>query len=175
MVFNFSLTQELSLFFECQRDSFVSAIFPSSPKAIHIFRQGSRNSRCSERLPHQQIIYWHSARKEKMTVFFFLKHGGWDTSLDSKSENKYRSDLYFGDSRVCLFFVCNHTSASDNFICLSSHSKILAESFQFDWIENIFYKLEKYIQPDCMTTNQNTTHRIMEKITFSIFQNENLN
>ena len=26
-----------------------------------------------------------------------------------------------------------------------------------------------------MTTNQNTTHRIMEKITFSIFQNENLN
>ena len=113
--------------------------------------------------------------KKKWQCSFFLKHCGWDTSLDSKSENKYRSDLYFGDSRVCLFFVCNHTSASDNFICLSSHSKILAESFQFDWIENIFYKLEKYIQPDCMTTNQNTAHRIMEKITFSIFQNENLN
>ena len=120
-------------------------------------------------------ILTFSQKRKNDSVLFFLKHGGWDTSLDSKSENKYRSDLYFGDSRVCLFFVCNHTSASDNFICLSSHSKILAESFQFDWIENIFYKLEKYIQPDCMTTNQNTTHRIMEKITFSIFQNENLN
>ena len=52
------------------------------------------------------------------------------------------------------FFVCNHTSASGNFICLSSHGKILAESFQFDWKENIFYKLERYIQPDCITTNQ---------------------
>ena len=174
MVFNFSLTQELSLFFECQRDSFVSAIFPSSPKAIHIFRQGSRNSRCSLAVSANYILTFSQKRKKWQCSFFF-KHGGWDTSLDSKSENKYRSDLYFGDSRVCLFFVCNHTSASDNFICLSSHSKILAESFQFDWIENIFYKLEKYIQPDCMTTNQNTAHRIMEKITFSIFQNENLN
>ena len=52
------------------------------------------------------------------------------------------------------FFVCNHTSTSGNFICLSCHGKILAESFQFDWKENIFYKLEKYIQPDCMTTNR---------------------
>ena len=134
--------------------------------------------------------------KRKPTVFFF-ETNGWDTSLDSKSENKYPSD----SSRACLFFVCNNTSASGNFICLSSHGKILAESFQFDWKENIFYKLEKYIQPDCMTTNQpshlnriikvpwsdpekssftqlkpeNTTRRIMEKITFSIFQNENLN
>ena len=87
--------------------------------------------------------------KRKPTVFFF-ETNGWDTSLDSKSENKYRSD----SSRACLFFVCNNTSASGNFICLSSHGKILAESFQFDWKENIFYKLEKYVQPDCMTTNQ---------------------
>ena len=36
------------------------------------------------------------------------------------------------------FFVCNHTSASGNFNCLSSHGKMLAESFQFDWKENIF-------------------------------------
>ena len=34
------------------------------------------------------------------------------------------------------------------------HGKILAESFQFDWKESIFYKLDKYIQPDCITTNQ---------------------
>ena len=34
------------------------------------------------------------------------------------------------------------------------HGKILAESFQFDWKENTFYKLDKYIQPDCITTNQ---------------------
>ena len=40
--------------------------------------------------------------KRKPTVFFF-ETNGWDTSLDSKSENKYRSDLYFGDSRASLF------------------------------------------------------------------------
>ena len=78
--------------------------------------------------------------KRKPTVFFF-ETNGWDTSLDSKSENKYRSD----SSRACLFFVCNNTSASGNFICLSSHGKILAESFQFDWKENIFYKLQRNI------------------------------
>ena len=46
------------------------------------------------------------------------------------------------------------TNASKFILCLTSHGKILAERFQFDWNENIFYKTEKYIQPDCMTTNQ---------------------
>ena len=137
--------------FYCQRDSFVFGFFPSSPKSVHIFRQGGRNSRCSDRSQYQQIIYWHSARKEKTNRVLFLKHG-WDTSLDSKSENKYRSDLYFGDSRACLFLSAIKP-AQAAILCLSSHGKILAESFQFDWKENIFYKLEKYIQPDCMMIN----------------------
>ena len=95
------------------------------------------------------------------------------------------------------FFVCNHTSASNNFICLSSLGKILAESFQFDWKENIFYKLEKYIQPDCITTTQpsetellkchdrekrsftqlkpeSTTRRITEKIYLQHFSKQKL-
>ena len=75
MVFNFSLTQELSLFFECQRDSFVSAIFPSSPKAIHIFRQGSRNSRCSLAVSANYILTFSQKRKND-SVLFFLNTAG---------------------------------------------------------------------------------------------------
>ena len=153
MVFNFSLTQKLSPFFLLPEGQLCFWNFSFLTESVPYISQGSRNSRCSKRLQYQQIIHWYSARKEKTDPVLSLKHG-WDTSLDSKSENKYRSDLYFGDSRACLFFVCNYTRASGNFICLSSHGKILAESFQFDWKENIFYKLEIYVQPDCMMTNQ---------------------
>ena len=111
-----------------------------------------RNSPCSERLQYQQIICWHSARKEKTDRVAFLKYR-WDTSVDLKSENKYQSDLYFGDSRAYLFLSAI-TRAQVAILSLSSHGKILAESFQFSWKENIFFKLEKYIQPDGITTNQ---------------------
>ena len=60
-------------------------------------------------------------------------------------------------TRDLLVQMAYHTSARGNFICLSSRGNILAESFQFDWKENIFYKLEKYIQPDCTTTNLRQT------------------
>ena len=149
MVFNFSLTQKLSLFFLLPEGQlcFWNFSFLADERSIYFGRVQETvgvQSDCSIYKLYIDI----QPEKRKAAVFFFLKHG-WDTSLDSKSENKYRSDLYFGDSRACLFL-----SASGNFICLSSHDKILAESFQFHGKENIFYKLEKHIQPDCMTTNQ---------------------
>ena len=54
--------------------------FPHRKRSIYFGRvqETWRNSPCSERLQHQQIICWHSARKEKTDRVLFLKHG-WDT------------------------------------------------------------------------------------------------
>ena len=82
MVFNFSLTQKLSLFFLLPEGQlcFWNFSLPHRKRSIHFGRvqESWRNSPCSERLEYQQIICWHSARKEKTDRVLFLKHG-WDT------------------------------------------------------------------------------------------------
>ena len=62
--------------------------------------------------------------------------------------------MYFGDSRACPFGLQSHEPKRQFYVFHLMHGKILAESFQFDWKESIFYKLDKYIQPDCIMTNQ---------------------
>ena len=79
MVFNFSLTQKLSLFFYCQRDSFVSGIFPflteSGPYISAGFKKPEEIVRVQSYCSSQQIICLHSARTEKSDRVLFLKHG----------------------------------------------------------------------------------------------------
>ena len=148
MVFNFSLTQKLSpFFFIARRAALFLAFF--LPHRISYFGRVQETVGVQIAAPTNYILIFSHKRKNRTCSF--LQHG-WDTSLDSKSENKYRLDL-FSETHEPAFFVCNHTSASGNFICLTSHDKIIAESFQFDWEEKIFYKTEQYIQSDCKTTN----------------------
>ena len=72
MVFNFRLAQKLSpFFFFCKRKSFVSGIFPSSPKAVHIYF-GSVQSDYSI----NKLFIDIQPEKRKPTVSFFKKNKG---------------------------------------------------------------------------------------------------
>ena len=158
MVFNFSLTQTFPILFYCQRESFVSDIFPLSPKGIpiYLFRRVQETVTVksdSIAISTNYILTFCQKRENRQCSF--LNTGEIPLQTQNLKINIEQISI-LDETHELAFFVCNHTSASGNFICLThtSQGKIIAESFKFDQKENSFYKTEKYIQPDCMTTNQ---------------------
>ena len=77
----------------------------------------------------QSDIHLTFSQKKENRPSSFLKHG-WDTSLYSKSdsEDKNRSDLFFGDSWAC-FFCLQSMTVSGNFIFLHLTVKHYLKAF----------------------------------------------
>ena len=158
MIFNFSLTQTFPILFYCQRESFVSDIFPLSPKGIPIYlfhRVQETVTVKSDSIAISTNYILTFCQKRENRQCSFLNTGEIPLQTQNLKINIEQISI-LDETHELAFFVCNHTSASGNFIGLThaSQGKIIAESFKFDQKENSFYKTEKYIQPDCMTTNQ---------------------